>query len=305
MKKTFLALIALVAITACSKDEVIKVGHEEISFGNVFIDNSTKATDPSYGTNGVELTKFNVYGTVQGTANRVVIYSGEEVTGSVGANVWSCTKTQYWIPDASYNFAALVDVPDADITNRTNDLPTSFKYDVSTQKDVLYATATATGAVSGNQPVNFTFDHLLAKAFFTFTNTDANANLTVTDIQISGLRQNGIYTVGAATPWAATDNVDYTQGFSENGSTIAAGQTATNEYERLILPGTYNLTISFKVNDDKDGKEQEISATIENQTFAAGHVYNFTAEIKSGVKYIEFTIVSNDWTSDGDTNIQG
>lgn len=305
MKKTFLALIALVAITACSKDEVIKVGHEEISFGNVFIDNSTKATDPSYGTNGVELTKFNVYGTVQGTANRVVIYSGEEVTGSVGANVWSCTKTQYWIPDASYNFVALVDVLDADITNRTNDLPTSFKYDVSTQKDVLYATATATGVVSGNQPVNFTFDHLLAKAFFTFNNTDANANLTVTDIQISGLRQNGTYTVGAAIPWAATDNVDYTQGFSENGSTIAAGQTATNEYERLILPGTYNLTISFKINDDKGDQEQEISATIENQTFAAGHVYNFTADIESGVKYIEFTIVPNDWTSGGDTDIQG
>ena len=303
MKKTFLALIALVAITACSKDEVIKVGHEEISFGNVFIDNSTKATDPSYGTNGVELTKFNVYGTVQGTANRVVIYNGEEVTGSVGANVWSCTKTQYWIPDASYNFAALVDVLDADITNRTNDLPTSFKYDVSTQKDVLYATATATGAVSGNQPVNFTFDHLLAKAFFTFTNTDANANLTVTDIQISGLRQNGTYTVGAATPWAATDNVDYTQGFG--GSTIAAAQTATNEYERLILPGTYNLTISFKINDDKGGQEQEISAIIENQTFAAGHVYNFTAEIKSGLTYIIFTINPYDWETGSDNIIQG
>ena len=303
MKKTFLALIALVAITACSKDEVIKVGHEEISFGNVFIDNSTKATDPSYGTNGVELTKFNVYGTVQGTANRVVIYSGEEVTGSVGANVWSCTKTQYWIPDASYNFAALVDVPDADITNRTNDLPTSFKYDVSTQRDVLYATATATGTVSGNQPVNFTFDHLLAKAFFTFDNTDANANLTVTDIQISGLRQNGTYTVGAATPWDATDNVDYTQGFG--GSTIAAAQTATNEYERLILPGTYNLTISFKINDDKGGQEQEISATIENQTFAAGHVYNFTADIKSGLTYIIFTINPSDWETGSDNIIQG
>ena len=313
MKKTIIAVLALASVVACNKSEVLETTPAEaITFGSPFIENSTKAIDPSHP--AVDLAGFNVYGTVEYNGKVTNIFNGVEVSKATDTNQGDATstgdnygyatdKTQYWIPDASYNFAALVDVPDADITNRTNDLPTSFKYDVSTQRDVLYATATATGAVSGNQPVNFTFDHLLAKAFFTFKNTDANANLIVTDIQISGLRQNGTYTVGAATPWAATDNVDYTQGFG--GSTIAAEQTATNENERLILPGTYNLTISFKVNDDKGGKEQEISATIENQTFAAGHVYNFTAEIKSGVKYIEFTIVSNDWTSGGDTNIQG
>ena len=300
MKKTFIAIMAIAAMTACIKDEVVSENREAISFGKAFVDNATKATDPSYGDNGVALEKFNVYGTVTGNVGSTIIYSGQEVTGSVGANVWSCTAvTQYWIQDADYSFAALVDAAGVRLTGG---LPSSFTYDATTQKDLLYATATAKGQAPGdNEPVDFTFNHLLAKAFFTFTNTDASANLTVTDIQISGLCQNGTYTVGAETPWATTTT--YTQGFG--GATVAAGTLATNEYERMILPGTYTLTVTFKINDDKGGKEQIATATIESQTFEAGHVYNFTADIKSGLKYIEFTINPSDWAAGSDNNIQG
>ena len=88
-------------------------------------------------------------------------------------------------------------------------------------------------------------------------------------------------------------------------SVLPLGTFATNEYERMILPGTYTLTVTFKINDDKGGQEQTATATIENQIFEAGHVYNFTADIKSGLKYIEFTINPSDWTAGSDNNIQG
>lgn len=288
-----------VAVTACSKNDIIEINREEISFGKAFVDNATKAEDPSYGTTEKPLEKFNVYGTVTGNAGSAVLYTGDEVTGSVGEDVWSCDTKHYWIEDASYIFAALVDATGVTLENG---LPKSFTYDASTQKDVLYATATATGkAPNNNTPVNFTFSHLLSKALFTFTNVDASATLTVSNIQIAGLNKEGTYIVGATTPWATS--TEYTQDFGE--SEITAGQFNTCEYERMILPGTYNLTITFSISDDKGGKQQDITATIENQTFESGHVYNFTAEIRSGVQYIVFTIVPTDWAEGSDNTIQG
>lgn len=293
--------MAVAAMVGCSKNEVVSVNREEISFGKAFVDNATKADDPSYGTTSKQLEKFNVYGTVTGNEGNVVLYTGEEVTGSVGENVWACDTKHYWIEKASYSFAALVDVPATNVTLE-NGLPKSFTYDAETQIDLLYATATATGqAPNNNSPVNFTFSHLLSKALFTFTNVDASATLTVSDIKISGLNKTGTYTVGATTPW--TTSTDYTQGFG--GSEITAGADNTCEYERMILPGTYDLTITFSIKDDKGGKQQDITATIEDHTFVSGNVYNFKAEIKSGVQYIVFTIEPTDWATGSDNNIQG
>ena len=286
-------------MTGCSKNEIVDANYEAISFDGVFVNNATKAVDPSYGEK--LLTAFNVYATATGNSGTAVVYSGEEVTETVGENsIWECqTKTQYWIPEAKYTFSALVDVPTENVTLVAN-LPSSFTYDVTTQKDVLHASATATGKATGNAPVALTFNHLLAKALFTFTNTDANANLTVSNIQIAGLSQIGTYTIGNAT-W--TSNTEYTQGFGN--AEVSAGDTQTNEYERLIIPGTYDLTITFQITDNKGGQPQEVSATINGQTFEAAHVYNFTADIKSGLTYITFTINPSDWESGNDNNIQG
>ena len=166
---------------------------------------------------------------------------------------------------------------------------------------MLHASATAKGKATGNAPVSLTFNHLLAKALFTFTNTDANANLTVSNIKIAGLNQMGTYTIGSATPWAS--DTPYTQDFGS--ATVNASTTETNQYERLIIPGTYDLTITFQITDNKGGQPQEVSATINGQTFEAAHVYNFTADIKSGLTYITFTINPSDWESGSDNNIQG
>ena len=300
--------MAVIAISACSKDEIIKENQEAIAFGDMFVNNATKAIDPSYGVSGGtnQLTKFNVYGTAAINGNTINVYSGEEVTGTVGVgNEWKCTtKTQYWLPGAAYNFAALVDVEKDDLTLSSN-LPASFTYDVTSQKDVLYATATATGKQSGNLPVNFDFNHLLSKALFTFTNTDKAANLTVSNIKIEGLSTTGTYTMGAtpATGTWTTDNTSFSPIFG--GSSVASGKSATSEYERLIIPGTYNLTITFDVTDNKGGQPQNITATLENQKFVGGCVYNFIADIKFGLTYITFTINPTDWVSGGNTNIQG
>ena len=174
MKKTLFALIALaVAAAGCNKAEVIDTNRQAIAFGEAFVDNATKATDPTYGE--VALTKFKVYGTVTGTAGTVNIFEGVEVSGAVGAAAWSYADeyAQYWIPKASYNFAAVVDANVA--TKNSYNMPLTLTTTVDNNgnlKDMLYSTATATVDEDGTpsqDPVVFTFSHLLSKAQFTVT----------------------------------------------------------------------------------------------------------------------------------------
>ena len=74
MKKVLFALAAVVALAACSKEQTLVTPQPDaIGFGQPFIENATRATDPTYGTTN-KLTKFNVYGTVTGTAGTVNIY---------------------------------------------------------------------------------------------------------------------------------------------------------------------------------------------------------------------------------------
>ena len=125
MKKFFIAIVALAAAVSCSNDDIISIDHQKIGFGNPFVENSVRA-DYS---DGQELTKFNVYGTVTGTAGTVNIFDGVTVTGTVGTAVWSYADeyAQYWIPGADYDFAAVVDATVA--TKDSNNMPlTCFRY---------------------------------------------------------------------------------------------------------------------------------------------------------------------------------
>lgn len=316
-------LTGALSLGSCSSDDTIDaIQGEAISFGNAFVENSTRATDPSYGANANAFTQFQVWGRVTSntTGNSVNLYGGDGaiVTGNVGDDVWSCNEKEYWIPSATYNFMAIANAS----VSLTNGMPatisyTADEYNVYTtdgSKDLLLAEVSTDGiktvetdnvAAPDESPVAFTFSHLLSKAVFTFTNTESSTELKVSGIKMAGLKQKGIYTIsGENKGWSS--NTDYTSPLEFGGEVaIAAGQSGTSKNERLIIPGTYDITITFTVKDGKGGQDQNLSATIEDHEFLTGHSYNFTADIKSGLKYIVFTISSEDWSAGSDNNIQG
>lgn len=325
-------LAGALSLGSCSGDETInEIKGEAIAFGNVFVENSTRATDPSYGEKKT-ITSFQVWGTVTGnTGNTVNVFNEATVTKGDKAygEAWSCNQTQYWIPFATYNFMAIANA--TSVTLGKNNMPTAISYtaDAATtyttdgSKDLLLGefekdgikvvgtdgTATPTEGVNTNKVVDFTMSHLLSKAMFTFTNTDTNATLTVSNIKMAGLNQKGTYTIsGENKGWSSSDPYAADAPLAFGGDvTIETGEhnTGTSQYERLIIPGTYDITITFTVTDNKGGQAQDIEATIENQVFAIGNSYNFTADIKSGLSYIIFTIEQTDWTEGSDTPIQG
>jgi hypothetical protein len=257
MKKLVLSMFAVAALASCVQNETINPG-SAIDFGAPFVGNTTKAADPSYGQDAVELKEFYVYGTVQGTGAGVVnIFNGAEVTGEIGTQVWTCGVTQYWIQGATYNFAAVVD---ATVTPDANKMPATLApvthtvaddakhYVVGQLKDLLYAQPATilNAAPQANDtyaPVNFEFGHLLSKAHFTVTsNTKDGYYYNVKDIKIHNFA-TGEYTIDTQKWNKETATTDHAYELGDILNVTAANTNQTNATQVLLIPTTTDFQV--------------------------------------------------------------
>ena len=299
MKKYLYIALAAAALTSCSSDDTLDVIQgEEIAFNNGFIDNASRAIDKSM--TNTTLTSFNVYGTLKGSTTTLVsIFAHDEVTGTVGStNIWNTTTKQYWIADAIYNFAALVNVDKSKVTC-TDGLPTSvsYTYDSSDEKDLLYARSASDikGKASGNTAVPLTFDHMLSKVGFKINNNNVAGTgyqYEVEDIKItSNLADEGTVAIGQSNgtntySWTASGTLaNLTFGHAVASTEISESATASrisddnkvaySLYERLLIPQTTSgkLTVSFTlktyVTDANKNVQHVKTETITKSTSAA------------------------------------
>lgn len=315
MKKTFLALLAAVAFVGCSNNELIETPTPElIGFGAPFVDNATRvAIDPSY--SGTKpLTSFKVYGTVTGNGNIVNVFDGDAVTGKVGDDVWACTEEQYWVPNCSYNFTAIADATSVAVD--ANGMPTSITFNENTTAggDVLISTATASTNAQGTptqNPVAFTFTHLLSKAKFTFTKAAYNNTrytFNVKDIKFTNPYKQGVYNISNGT-WGSQDIRTSTIDFGPIEAVISTtALSQESNYERMFVPATYtDLGVEYTLVTLLDGKEigsETKTATLGATTavtFEAGNAYNIIATLGAN-NLITFTVEElKGW--DTETNI--
>ena len=269
MKKLIFALAAVVALAACSKEQTVVADRGDAIGFDSFIENSTRAIDPSYGTNNL-VKEFYVWGTVKGNvmADAMLLYNGAKVydtTPEYGV-AYGCDQTEYWLPSATYNFVALAG---HDSVTPATGMPTTISYTANGTTDLIYTkvgeTVTTdpqsvpdTDDVNDNKCVAFNFNHLLSKVHFKFTNASKSDNykFIIKDIKVSGQYTSGTYTIGAETPWAATGAVAvekaWSFGHATNATTegadaadIIKGTPVTSNYARLFIPGEQELTISF------------------------------------------------------------
>jgi hypothetical protein len=302
MKKLFISMLAVAALVSCSKEQTIVADKGELIGFNSFVENSTRATDPSYGggQGQAALTEFKVWGTVDASnGNPVAIYANDTVTGTaVGAsNIWNCTtKTQYWIKDAKYNFAALVHA--GNVTLGADLLPAIVEFTATTgSTDLMYARSTENivGLASQNDPVNFTFAHLLSKVYIGVTNNSSSAtgySFLVKNIKINAPKTSGKYyiqnvvenseTISAGT-WKATAG-DYT--FANISVT---GATAECAAEQLLIPG--DATVSFDVDIIYNNATITTKQYSKSVTLSAGNAYRFNILASVGEE-IKFSVES-------------
>ena len=318
MKKLFVLLACAAAMVACENDEIVRQDlGDAIEFGS-FVENSTRAAvDPSL--NNTTLRKFQVWGTVTGGNGLVSIFNGDNVEGTVGyvdsnadpkvPNVWHCEVKQYWIKDAIYNFAALVNA-NKNKLSFVDGLPTKLaEFTADGQTDLLYAKSEEdiVGLASGNAPVNFTFEHLLSKVKFTVINNSkaaAEYSFEVNGITITGAKTGDV--TFATKTWenlTSSDAYDV-EAIVVDKDTADAGEECANEL--LLIPGEFSIAFNVDIYNGttKLGSQSyPIAPTVYTHTLTAGYSYNFVINVAVGEE-ITFSVTEQPtWTSAGNTTL--
>ena len=299
MKKLFIMLAAAATVVSCANEETIsRVEGEAIEFGNVFVDNATRATaatDPSLGTTTNPFNTFNVWGTVGGVA----IYSGDVITKGEN-NIWTSTadKKQYWIEGAQYKFAAVAGVASTAVTPGADMLPAKVAIDATgANVDLLYAAPVSYEgrASGGNTEVAFTFNHLLSKVKFTVNNTSTEADrysFNVRDIVVKGSKTGTINLSdklwedkSEAAAYDALPTITVNK-------TIASAECAN---ELLLIPGSIDITFVVDILCDGTKIATHEYTTPYTKSIVGGCAYNFTIGVSVGDE-IKFTVDTyNDW----------
>lgn len=335
MKKSFLMLgVAAMALASCTNEEVLNVAENRtIGFGNAFVNNSTRAIDPSL-TNG-NLKDFDVYGFVtNSSSNSSQIFDGVKVYKNEDGTKWTYDNPQYWVNGNTYTFGAIAPSGAATVsgeaitgvTNKKVGMTVQFTNTNDSQKDLLHATPVAVTVSSDeyNKAVEMTFSHQLSKVKFSFKNSvGVGYSVKVTNVKITDAMSSGTLTVSGEledpNKWSdQQDNLELTFGnavaddVDDEADAIANGSTNGTYYEKLMIPtpATTSYTVTFTaelIQGTTSVGTFNHSAKIENVELQLGYSYNFTAELTAkniggpdnpSLNPITFTVESvKGWTS--------
>ena len=306
MKKILFSALAAMSLAACVQEAVVETPQgEAIAFENAFVDNATRATATT--TNNLDA--FKVWGFINNTSG--VVFDGTTVTKGTDANHtttgWYYGGVKYWVPGQDYYFAALAPLEDGAVANSVVTPVTGdpaklglgtvqFTNDLG-DVDLVYAKDYVRSGVT-NDPVAFTFQHLLSKVQFSFTYDMKETYLSakVRDVKMVAPAGATIDLATSAPAWADHDG------------TVALEFGATGSFVELFtIPTTdaYNYAISFTVDIYQTGTTDPIytvnkTAAVET-VLAMGHAYNFTAAITPetlSFDTIEFTVTDVEgWTT--------
>ena len=323
MKKSILAITALALMLAsCSQDETIEVTtREAITFGNAFIENSTRAVDNSYNNDGFNA-PFHVYGTITNKEGETANLFNQELVKKENGNwVYNEENTQYWIPGNTYNFTAIVDgnVRGAsEVQTDKNGMPVSIKLtDASKQLDILYAKSEERIYNLGvpAEEVAFTFDHMMAKAVVTVENeieTDNGYSYKVREIKMRAQKsasydiKKGYWTDHneeyALEFGNITDNPIHTSE-SKDASYIDFNGQEQSAFARLLIPSGKNektkigLKFKFELYKDRVLIESGIKEAQAEVQIEKGCSYNFLIKLGNPGEPIKFSVDKvNGWS---------
>lgn len=282
MKKIIIAVLAVAAMVACSKEQTVVAPKGDAIGFSTFVENSTRAADITTD----NIANFGVYGTVAKGDNSALIFNNTEVSGSKDAG-YEYSPAQYWIASATYDFLAFAPysnakwgyTPTEDQVAKTGKL-TFDNEAAEADQDVVYAYANRTTGAELNAvntgEVSLTFKHILSKVAFKFTNnfTDGNTTLSIYNVKINNTAKTGTMPIEALEDgaWTGADNLvvafgeqkqaanEYASADLDNGDVLELGH-------HYLIPVEREYNITFDVDLYQAGVylatyEHEIKTTI-------------------------------------------
>ena len=295
MKKVIFALAAVVALAACSQEDVI-VADKGAAIGfDTFVENSTRvaeSADPSLTVDAMQKGQgFGVYGFVTNGTATAPLFTNQQVKWTNGD--WKYEGTQYWIDGATYDFAAIAPYGAyKNVVAATTGVTLDFTNNGET--DLLYAQNNAVAGSDHNE-VGFTFKHILSKVKFTFTNGyDATntliavKNIVINDTYAEGVANLGRDANGVTADWDVDDadaTLDLAFGDAITDGYIQQKASEQSAKSLLIIPAqkTYRVTFTVELYY-KDGENYTLVKTYNHgvdlaANFQFGKSYNVATTI--------------------------
>ena len=305
MKKVIFALAAVVALAACSKEQTIVADRGDAIGFDSFIENATRAAADDF----TSVDSFKVWGDVTGNIDDssddyIFLYNGASVTkgdNAYGA-AWTCEKTEYWLPSATYNFMAIAGISgETTVTPASGAFPTAINYTADGTTDLLLSEKVTITTDNKSNPtgvndkgcVAFTFNHLLSKVYFNFVNNSKSDKykFEISEIVVSGAKASSSYNITTKT-WATATGAASDFTFGTTGTTaIAQNASAPSSNACLFIPGAQTLTVSFKqktYSGDKLMGDDTITAPL-STSFDANGCYIIKVSLSAGMP-ISFTV---------------
>lgn len=267
-----LGAAAVVALSSCTKNEVMEVAENRAIGFDAFVGNPTKAdiTDAN-------IREFYVYGgydsDLDNVFDKVRVYTEDNGTS------WKYDDTQYWTANKTYTFQGYAPVTSTASASAKGVNFTGFVADGATDLLVsAVASKTTDATITNSDPIQLTFRHVLSKIKFKFTSDLDNVNITISDLKVNALPNTGTYTNnGTNGTWAVEGTGDYT--LTSTGTLTNADDLTSGE--AIVLPQTpSNIQVTFKVTATGGlSLEKTHSVTLPNTALSEGNVYVYTAAI--------------------------
>lgn len=291
MKKFLVSVLAIAGLVACNNEQtIVQQGPAPMEFAGAFVENATRAIDPSITT--ASLNAFDVWAYVEEKAGTVL--TKERVT-RVDDTKWTYYNKQYWTPKHNYYFTAIAPVDTNHWTYNQAEDKLYFSNDVvAGAEDLLYAyekvSTHGTEIGQAMSAVALQFEHLLSKVNFKFKNGFAtdNVSIVVSNVQMTAPKA-GTYCIHGAGEndtttgeWILGEgSVDLIFGDVEQ---LSNGASASAANERLTIPASaqQSYTVSFTIelyNGTVLVHTFDKVSTITGVELEKGKAYNFVAEI--------------------------
>lgn len=292
-KQLFVLGLAVAALASCTNEEVTDIADSNVIGFKTFVGNATKAVT---GVDNNTLQNFYVYG----LKDSAPLFTNEKVYKN--GTAWGYDNIEKWVA-ATYNFAAYsnggtegVDgkIDNANVSYDATDGLEIANYVVGADNRDLVASISSTNINSTNTPVEFTFNHTLAKVKFTVQSSMGTNAIAISDLSVTGVKDKATLTYNTS----ADPVSSWTIPSEDRTLSGAAGTTTTDapySDEFVVIPQKNAITIAFKaaITVDKTPINKDLSATIDadNCDWKPGMCYNYVATIDAtDMDIITFTL---------------
>ena len=302
MKKVLIAILAVVALTACSAENEINIPTpqgDEISFGTV--DTRADANLSTLKADGFGVWAYITNYTVQNhllMENQLVEYDEDK-------DEWFYSPVKYWLYDTKFSFIGVY--PRAKFsTDNENHGVTLTVSETPSAVDYLIATNETDTNDEYNSVVSMQFRHVLTSVglkIWRDQGKHTNDQMRIKKVTLGNIRKSGVYS-SATDTWkynndklthevvnntlSETDNIGAAT-LQDNGTLVTGGTPAEPFGTMMLLPQALDdsnvvslkIVYELKRQNAADWEEAELETVLPSITWNAGQRYTYNVVLSS------------------------